>query len=56
LRVIDCECGTTIKAANDDELEAQVRAHVAEDHPGTEMSDEEIRGLIERRAYEASDA
>jgi predicted small metal-binding protein len=56
LRVVDCECGTTIKAANDDELEAQVRAHVEQDHPGTEMTDDEVRMLVQRRAYDASDA
>jgi predicted small metal-binding protein len=54
--VIDCECGTTIKAANDDDLIAQARAHIEEHHPGEETSDEALRGLIERRAYEASDA
>ena len=56
MRVIDCECGTTIKAANDKELEHQVRQHVAEDHPGDEMTDDEVRDLIARRAYDASDA
>ena len=56
MRVIDCECGTTIKAANDHELETQVRAHVEQEHPDTEMSDDDIQALIARRAYEASDA
>jgi predicted small metal-binding protein len=54
--VIDCECGTTIKAANDKDLESQVRAHAEEEHPDTEMTDDEVRGLIQRRAYDASDA
>lgn len=54
--MIDCECGTTIKAANDKELEAVIRAHVASDHPELELSDEELKGLVEKRAYEASDA
>jgi len=56
LRVIDCACGTTIKAANDAELEAAVRGHVASDHPGTEMSDDEVKDLVARRAYDATDA
>lgn len=56
MRVIDCQCGTTIKAANDAELENQVRAHVAEEHPGREMSDDEVRALIAARAYDATDA
>jgi len=30
---IDCECGETVRAADDDELVARVEAHVARDHP-----------------------
>jgi predicted small metal-binding protein len=56
LRVIDCECGTTIKAANDDELESAVRDHLSTDHPDTEMSEDDVRTLVARRAYEATDA
>jgi predicted small metal-binding protein len=54
--VIDCECGTTIKAANDDELAAQVREHMEEAHPGDERSDEQVSELVADRAYDASDA
>jgi predicted small metal-binding protein len=54
--VIDCACGTTIAAPNDEELERRVRAHMEEDHPGDEMSDEELTDLVARRAYDASDA
>lgn len=54
--VIDCNCGTTIKAANADDLVNQVISHMAEVHPDDEMTEDEARSLIERRAYEASDA
>jgi predicted small metal-binding protein len=56
LRVIDCECGTTIKAASDDELASEVRQHMQEDHPGDEMSAEQVSQLVADRAYEAADA
>jgi predicted small metal-binding protein len=56
VRVIDCECGSTIKAANDDDLVRRITAHVAEDHPDMEMSEDEARTFVEARAYDADDA
>lgn len=32
-KVIDCECGQTVRAEDEDELVALVEAHVASDHP-----------------------
>lgn len=32
-KVIDCECGQTVRAEDEDELVAKVEAHVASDHP-----------------------
>ena len=54
--MIDCDCGTTLKAANDEELAGQVRRHLNEDHPGTEMSDEELSSFVAAKAYDAADA
>jgi predicted small metal-binding protein len=56
LRVIDCECGTTLKAANDEELANAVRGHVAAEHPEMELNEDGLRELVEGRAYDASDA
>jgi predicted small metal-binding protein len=56
VRVIDCECGTTIKAASDGELVTELRDHMQEDHPGDEMSDEQLSQLVADRAYDADDA
>jgi len=56
MRVIDCECGTTLKAANDEDLVASVREHVAAEHPDMEMSDEQVRGFVSAQAYDADDA
>ena len=56
MRVIDCDCGTTLKAANDEDLARSVREHVAEDHPDMEMSDEQAEEFVAAQAYDADDA
>ena len=32
-KVINCECGQTVRAESDDELVAKVEGHVQQDHP-----------------------
>jgi len=56
MRVIDCECGKTLQAANDDDLADAVRSHVADEHPGMEMSDDEVREFVSSQAYDALDS
>jgi hypothetical protein len=56
MRIIDCDCGKTLQAANDEDLAAVVRTHVAEDHPDMKLSDEEVEQLVGSRAYDAEDA
>jgi hypothetical protein len=56
MRVIDCDCGQTLQAANDEDLATQVEAHVEETHPDMELSAEQARQLVSDRAYEASDS
>jgi predicted small metal-binding protein len=56
VRVIDCDCGRTLHAANDDDLFNAVRGHIEEDHPDMELDDDKVRELITAQAYEASDA
>ena len=56
MRVIDCECGKTLQAANDEDLARAVRDHVAEDHPDMELSDEQVQELVGSQAYDAGDA
>jgi predicted small metal-binding protein len=56
MRVIDCECGKTLQAANDDDLAGAVRDHVAEDHPDTEMPDDQVRDFVSSQAYDAQDS
>jgi predicted small metal-binding protein len=56
MRVIDCECGKTLQAANDEDLVEAVRDHVNEDHPDMEMSDDQVEQLVSSQAYDAQDA
>jgi predicted small metal-binding protein len=56
MRVIDCQCGTTLKAANDEDLAKAVRDHVDESHPDMELSDEQVEGMVAEEAYDAEDA
>lgn len=32
-KVVNCECGQTVRAEDEDDLVAKVQAHVASDHP-----------------------
>ena len=56
MRVIDCDCGATLQAANDDDLEREVRAPLNEVHPDMGLDDEQVKGLVADKAYTASDA
>jgi predicted small metal-binding protein len=56
MRVIDCQCGTTLKAANDEDLERSVRDHVEESHPDMDLSDDQVREMVAEQAYDAQDA
>jgi hypothetical protein len=56
VRVIDCDCGKTVSAANDDDLFHAVRGHLDEDHPEMDLDDSEVRGLVADQAYDATDS
>ena len=56
MRVIDCDCGVTLQAANDDELTTAVKQHVESDHPDMQLDEDQVRGLVEDKAYSASDS
>ena len=56
MRVIDCDCGQTLQAGNDEDLAAQMRAHADEAHPEQQLSEEQAGQLVADRAYEASDS
>jgi predicted small metal-binding protein len=56
MRVLDCECGKTMQAANDQDLVEAVREHIDQEHPDMDMSEEEIEELVGSQAYDAEDA
>jgi hypothetical protein len=56
MRVIDCQCGTTLKAANDEDLVSVVGEHVNEEHPDMDLTDEQVREMVAEQAYDAEDA
>lgn len=54
MRVIDCEWGDTLHAANDDDLKPVIAAAYAEH--GQELTAEQIARIIDERAYTATDS
>ena len=56
MRVIDCQCGTTLQAANDEDLAKAVRDHVSESHPDMDLSDDQVEEMVAEEAYDAEDA
>ena len=54
--MIDCDCGETLSAANDDDLFRAAREHVQRDHPELELSDDQVRELVAAKAYDATDS
>jgi Protein of unknown function (DUF1059) len=56
MRVIDCDCGQTLQAANDEDLFNEARAHVDQVHPDMQLSDDQVRELVSAKAYDASDS
>ncbi|HYY76464.1 MAG TPA: DUF1059 domain-containing protein [Gaiellaceae bacterium] len=48
-KVVNCECGQTVRAESDDDLVAQVEAHVERDHPELvgKLSRDDVLGMAE---------
>ena len=56
VRVIDCDCGHTLQAANDEDLFRVAREHVDQEHPDMGLDDDQVRRLISEKAYSATDS
>jgi predicted small metal-binding protein len=56
MRVLDCDCGTTLQAANDEELVEQVKQHIEQEHPDMDASDDDVRARVSEQAYDATDS
>ena len=48
-KIINCECGQTVRADNDDELVSKVEGHVQQDHPELvgKLSREDVLAMAE---------
>jgi predicted small metal-binding protein len=48
-KVVNCECGETVRAGSDDEVVSLVEAHVERNHPELvgKLSREDILGMAE---------
>jgi predicted small metal-binding protein len=53
VRKLDCQCGYTVEAGNDEELFERGKQHVAEVHPDENITDDQLRQLISTQAYDA---
>jgi predicted small metal-binding protein len=57
MRVIECNlCGQVIQADDDDQLVEAFQAHVADEHADAGIEEDQVRSMVERDAYEATDA
>ncbi len=50
MKTVDCGCGKHLEAANDEELFNKVRAHIDQEHPEMQITDEEVRRIVEEGA------
>ena len=56
MRAIDCPCGKTLQASNDDELASAVIEHAQSDHPDMQLDDAGAREMVASNAYSATDS
>ena len=52
MRALDCQCGKHLEGRDDEELYRLARDHVDRDHFEMELSDEQVRGIVELGAYD----
>ena len=57
MRVIESPIdGDVVSADSDDELVGALRRHLEAHHPDSEFTDEQLRDMVERNAYDAVDS
>jgi predicted small metal-binding protein len=57
MRVIECNfCGQVVQAENDDELVEVAARHMEADHADAQVGEDNVRDMVERNAYTATDA
>jgi hypothetical protein len=57
MRVIECKlCGEVVQADDDESLRREYTAHVTDQHADAGIDDDQVRSMVDRDAYEATDA
>lgn len=57
MRVIECNlCGQVVQADDDEELVGAMSRHMSEQHVDAGVDEDRVRQLVERDAYDATDA
>jgi hypothetical protein len=57
MRVIESPIdGDVVSADSDDQLVAALRRHIEEHHPDSQFTDEQLREMVARNAYDAVDS
>jgi predicted small metal-binding protein len=57
MRVIESPVGGEVVSADtDDELVVALRRHIEQHHPDSGFTDDQLRDIVERNAYEAVDS
>jgi predicted small metal-binding protein len=57
MRVIECNfCGQLVGAGDDEELVRVTMQHMSADHAEAQVGEEQVRGMVDRDAYTATDA
>jgi predicted small metal-binding protein len=57
MRVIECNfCGQVLQADDDEGLVKVAAQHMSTDHAEAQVDEEQVRGMVERDAYTATDA
>jgi predicted small metal-binding protein len=57
MRVIECNlCGQVLQADDDDKLVETVAGHMSREHADAEAGEEQVRAMVDRDAYTATDA
>ncbi len=53
MRQLTCDCGATLTADSDEQLQREVVSHVSESHPEMQLSDQDVEGLVAQKAEDA---
>jgi predicted small metal-binding protein len=51
-RALNCFCGEYLEGDNDEELLNWTKAHIERQHPDMQLTDEQVRQIVEEGAYD----